>query len=272
MENLRFDGVLKRTLKETEAVIGVRDIVKLASFERSIDRLDTRPINDAEICDLLRNVKNREGRKVYGDISVSTHELNGDKPYAMQMFAYSEKVSSLINEINPTFGNLGFGSMLSAPPLVIKYKSYAAIYLPIIVETLPKALFNEAIHNLQKRVKTMPTMEYAAPQGDVSVDLEKMLAKAKSILDEGDMLAVIRDGTHRAYLAAMQSSSPNNKSNGNGHTNIVIVNNSSGSAHSIPISISDIVLVSEKPKNNEDRYPGFVQREMEYFKKIGVDG
>ncbi|MDE1871481.1 MAG: hypothetical protein KGI06_04565 [Candidatus Micrarchaeota archaeon] len=262
-------STLRSAIKESEAVIGVRDIIKLAVFEGKLEKLDIRPINDIEVRDLLRNVKNRRGTRVYKNTSVSTHELNGDSVYAMQLFASSEKLSMLITDINPTFSRLGFGSMQASPSLVLKYNKYAAIYLPVIVEVLPKKLFREAVSNLEKRVKDAPTIDYKGSEGDTKIDLTKMLAGAKTILDKNNMLAVIRDGTHRAYLAAIQNT---HSTNGNGRTNIILVQNSTGSAHSIPIKISDIVVVREKPKSNEDRYLGLVQREMEYFKGIGVDG
>ena len=272
LENLSLGSTLRGAIKESEAVIGVRDIIKLAAFEGKLDKLDIRAINDTEVRDLLRNVKNRRGRHVYQKASVSTHELNGDPVYAMQLFASSEKLSNLVTDINPTFSRLGLGSMQASPALVLKHSRYIAIYLPVIVEVLPKSLFGEAVSNLEKRVKSAPTVEYKGTDGDTQIDLTKMLARAKTVLDENGVLAVIRDGTHRAYLATMQNTHSANGNNGNGHTNIVVIQNSSGSAHSIPIKIPDIVVVREKPKSNEDRYLGFVQREMEYFKSIGVDG
>lgn len=272
LDNLSLGSALRGTIKGSETVIGVKDIIKLAVFERKLGKIDIIPINDTEVRDLLRNVKNRKGRHVYQNVSVSTHKLNGDPIYAMQLFAFSEKLSNLITDINPTFSRLGFGSMQAAPPLALRYNTYAAIYLPIIVEVLPKKLFREAVSNLEKRVKTTPTIEYKSPEGDIRIDMAKMLIKAKDILEKNGMLAVIRDGTHRAYLATTQGVPFANGNDGNGHTNIIMINNSSGSAHSIPVRISDIVIVREKPKNNEDRYLGLVQREMEYFKSIGVDG
>lgn len=270
LDNLNVNGTLRRAVKDSESVIGVRDMVKLVSFEGKWDKLRMESINDIEVRDLLRNVKNRKGKYVYQNISVSTQRLNGDPLYAMQLFAYSEKLSNLVNEINPTFSSLGFGSMQSAPPLALKYKSYAAIYLPIIVEVLPKKLFREAVSNLSRRIKDSPTVNYKAASGDVKIDLTKILAKARAILEKNSMLAVIRDGTHRAYLSTMQNAL--NGGNAATPTNIIILGNSSGSAHSVPIKMSDVVVVREKPKSNKDRYMGLVQREMEYFKGVGVDG
>jgi hypothetical protein len=273
LSDMTLGSTLKRALGSTEAIISMRDLMMLAKEQGRLGKTELIPLPDIEVRELIRNVKNREGQRVYANVEVAIEKLNGREIHAMQAFASAEKLSNITKVVDPAFKRLGLESSLSAPPFVLTYENkYSVLFLPIIVELLPRKAFHESISNLEHRTKTTKEISMKTHSGESKIDLSAMLSKAKTIVEGNELLAVVRDGTHRACLAVIRDALGIQCGVPKENVNLTVLTNSSASSHSIPVCIRDVTIVKEKPENKEDRYLGFVQREMEYFRSIGVDG
>jgi hypothetical protein len=271
LKRMNLGSALKKAIESTEAIVSLRDVMGMAKLEGKLGKMEMTILSNQEVRSLIRNVKNKEGHQVYSSAEVSIEKHKGRDLYAMQAFASAEKLSNISKVVDPVFESLGLESSICAPPFVLTYdKKYSVIFLPIIVELLPRKAFDESISNLENRIKTTKEIRMKTHSGgEVKVDLAMMLVKAKRIVERNDTLAVVRDGTHRAYAVALRDAIGTKCSE---RVNLTVITNSAASSHSIPVHLDDVTVVSEKPESKEDRYPGFVQREMEYFRSIGVDG
>jgi hypothetical protein len=271
LNGMRLGSALKKAIEGTEAIVSLRDVMSIAKQECNPEKIEIVHLPNQEVKELIRNVKNKEGHRVYSEAEVSVEKHKGRNLYAMQAFASAEKLSNIANVVDPVFESLGLESSLSAPPFVLTYdKRYSVIFLPIIMEMLPRKAFEESISNLERRARVTKEIRMKTHAGgEVKVDLSRMLIKAKKIVEDNELIAVVRDGTHRAYTAAIRDALGMKCSE---NTNLTVITNSAASSHSIPVHLDDVTVVKEKPESKEDRYLGFVQREMEYFRGIGVDG
>ena len=276
LERHNVKGEMQKTLRHVDYIVSSRDIMRIAALEGKPNMMGVVPIRNSETTLLLRGVRNKSGKSVYGDadIYIGLHDL--DTVYSMQSFACHSKLVEISRGID-MFHNLGMPPIFCAGPSLLTYKNMAAIVLPPVVEVLPKNAFDNALQNLKFKVR-LPNGASAlfnTAYGVKEVNMAAMLECAQSIIESNKLLPVIRDGTHRMvhnYTARSLQGNFFATTVRPVPLTVLRIYRSSARAHSIPIRMEAVVKVKCKPESQEQRYPGFVEMEMEYFKGIGVDG
>ena len=251
------------------AVVSPRDILKL--YRENPDDRRTLAMNlmpNAELINLFRGVRDGNGRRVYKDAEIVTGtRASPRRAMNIQTFVQVDKLVGFngLVELLDHFDNPGLSKM---PAFILtimnKRERYMAIYAPAIIETIPTERFNVPLTLLRERARNEKTMVLPTFNKDPTViELETIIKRVEKILDgAGDVIQVIKDGAHRAYLTHLAGTTLPG----------VEIRKSDALPTGVPVHVSDMLVTRSKPEKLEDRYPGYVECSWLDIKDRGIDG
>ena len=260
---------LKPLLEEVVAVVSPRDISRLYATSGNGERtLAMNLMPNDELVNLFRHVCNGDGKRVYKDAEIGIGTRASPKrAMNIQTFVQADKLigfSGLVGLIDH-FDNPGISKMpASILTITSGGEKYMALYIPAIVEAIPKERFNVPLTLLKERVREEPTMTLPVFNvGPVTIDLKEFVKHVEEILaTSGEVIQIVRDGAHRSCLVNLAGTT----------LHAVEIRKSDALPTGAPVPVNEMRVTSQKPERLEDRYPGYVKDSWLNFKEIGIDG
>ena len=250
MDRVNPKGVLKEAVKGAHAIVSTSDVQLL--FESSpASNLHAARVPDSELIELLRLVKEGGEREVFSGAEIRFAPVDVQSTNSIQTFVNVKRLSSTPNA-NRFLGRLGLDMNQSAAYAITIENGagrYASIFLPPIVTNYKKSNFEAPLSNLKEMVRTGQGITLKGLEGDTNLDIAALLNSFNAeMAGPGNTIAVVLDGTHRAYVCYMANVPMN-----------AIVIKGEDSPRNIPIKFEDIVVALERPQKSEDRYLGVVR-------------
>jgi hypothetical protein len=224
---------------------------------------------------LIRSIPDNRGKEVYSGAMIRTGKISQSLVSNYQTFVQRDKLVG-IYLLNRFFSYFDFAGMSSSESCVITSESkrgkYIALYLPPIVEYLPKETLKQPLENLTKRAEHEESIILPSFDGNGTINLKSIISKTREILENPQIqvVQVLRDGTHRAYTTNLAGTT----------LHMIEINGSMAEAPSVLIDTSDIIITTQKPELR-DRFLGLrmeddkaAERAVGWLdlKYVGIDG
>ncbi len=269
-----FGPGLTRLIRDSDAIVAPKDISGMVARapKDSQGRLEHGELKHnnmlmAELVDLIRDVTDMSGSKVYAEAQIKTGKVAQKNLYNYQTFVDLQKIGNLMTA--PTFYSyFDFAGLKSIEACVLTYddgdSKYTALYVPPIVEYMPKANVEVPLENLRRRAEKEDYAELPAFNGGGSrIALKPVISAFEAILRNRNILVlpILRDGTHRAYITNTAGTS----------MHAIIINGSIAMAPSVPRETEEIILTNGKPERRTDRFLGLDESGWVDLKGVGID-
>lgn len=258
---------IKEELRDANAVVSLVDINnKLQeSKETGCASLEFRKMPKADLESLLRSIPNGKGELVYATSMLASSYISHDSLLNYQTFVHLPGLLD-INQLSQLFDSFSFSGVHNAAAYVAVYKDrglrYVAFYVPPIVETVLKESVAIPLDNLRKQTDSEVVLQ--AYDGHQSIRLANVTGMWTGIMsnDAVKSVQVVRDGTHRLYLAHACGAPQY----------VITANGVLGDAPSVPVPTLMIAMTSSKPERKENRYLGLNEEGWTDEKFVGIDG
>jgi len=255
-------------LDGAEAIVSPRDISRLKDQETPQDRFHQIAMPRTELVDLIRSIRDPSGKEVYSGAQIEVGEISQSMLYNFQDFADIDKIASLF-KFAKFPSHFDFSGISKMEACILTYRNndtkYVALYVPSVVEYMPKKNLERPLENLRRRARFEEFVELPASDGTTGrISLGYLVQRTEEILQNPNVhiLPILRDGTHRAYLTNYAGTT----------LHAVMINGSVAMAPSVPIRTSEIVVTRGKPRERLDRFLGLDDSGWTDLKGVGIDG
>lgn len=277
LNNVYHDSSLPRKLDDVDTIISLKDLVAIAEREQAQD-ISFMPIKTSELIGTMRSVKDLYGTEVYANSKIGIEYSLGSNFAYSQAFIEVGKLFVNIPNMNKFFNSFEIPGICDAMPSFIKLEhdseGYMAFYVPPVIEIADSSYMDEPLEHLKERAEKQPFISFKifnAKDGSslyTKFNLHDAVLAAESMRASGNgTMAVLRDGAHRAYVTSMAGA----------RIPKIVISNSDAELKSVPVKVSDLLLVTEKPEKREDRFFGLHSRagkEVGWLRleEVGIDG
>ncbi len=267
LNRVQYDTFLRRQAENATAFIGAKDVSVLFEENGGL-RPSLEVIEESTLVGLLRSARNPKGLEIYSNANITQGVLEPIGMVGYQTFVELSNIANL-HSLSNFFRGSGFRGISNAPPCILSYsiggENYKAIYLPPIVEIMPKERFSKALSTAQARLDNNEELEIqSVDEAAVKTTLKEFVQNARSMIENsvnGGIQEIV-DGTHRATSASISGAL----------INYVRIEGSTKVAPGIPINLRDVIFAKEKPLKRQDRFLGLDEEGWTSLKEIGVDG
>ena len=243
-------SAIRKLIEDTDGIIAPKDMGRMVSSKEGTPGMKA-VLKIGELRELIRSIPDNRGKKVYSKATIRTGEISQSLVLNYQTFAQGDKILS-IYKLNNFFRHFDFAGMANAEACVLtcegKRGKYAAIYVPPIIEYLPKETLQEPLDNLIRRAEHEESITLPTSEGNGTIYLKDVVRDVtQEIMDNPEIKVVhaLRDGTHRASLTNLAGTT----------LHVIEINGSMAMPPSVLRNTSDIIITTEKPKL-EDRFLG----------------